>query len=118
LNALKALKAWELGKMDEAIQYFADTVQVQFDALDKKMPKDSLKKFLTAGWNYNKNVKIKVSDYESVESTDKTQEWVTMWYRQYTENKNGVKDSIEIVNDAQFKNGKMVRLDEYTRKLH
>ena len=118
LIALNALKAWEQGKMDESLKYFDDSVWLQFDALDKKMSNDSLKAFFSYGWNSFKSVTIKMDDWLSVISKDKQTEWVTLWYTQYWETKTGIKDSSDILNDLQIKNGKIIRLDEYTRKLH
>ncbi|WP_149239722.1 hypothetical protein [Dyadobacter sp. 32] len=116
--ALKSLKAWEEGKMDESLKYFGDSVRVQFDGLDKNMTRDSLKVFLTNGWNNYKTVKIKMGDFESVISKDKSEEWVTLWYTQSWETKAGVKDSVSTINDLQIKDEKIVRLSEHTRKLH
>ncbi len=118
MTALTSIKKWEEGNMDESIKYFADTVRVQFDGLDKSVPRDTLKNMLAGLWNSYKTVNIKMEDWESVISKDKKQEWVTMWYTEHWETKNGVKDSAAIINDLQIVNGKIVRLDEYTRKLH
>ncbi|EOR93870.1 hypothetical protein ADIARSV_3007 [Arcticibacter svalbardensis MN12-7] len=118
LIALKALKAWENGKMDESTSYFGDTVHVEFDALDEKMPRDSVKAMFNVGWNMFKTVNIKMYDWESVVSKDKSEEWVTVWYTQNWETKKGVKDSLAVINDLQLKDGKIIRLSEYTRKLH
>ncbi len=116
--ALKSLKAWEEGKMDESLSYFGDSIRVQFDGLDKKMPNDSLKAMFTTSWNNYKTVNVKMYDFESVTSKDKSEEWVTLWYTQSWETKAGVKDSISTINDLQFKDGKIIRLSEHTRKLH
>jgi hypothetical protein len=116
LVVLNSLKAWEQGKMDESLKNFGDSVRVQFDGVDKKMSNDSLKVFLGAGWN--KSIKIKMDDWESVISKDKSEEWVTIWYRQLWETPQGVKDSTDVINDLQLKNGKIVRLSEHTRKFH
>lgn len=118
LAVLNSLKAWEDGKMEETMKYFADSVRVQFDGLDKKMSNDSLKAMFTASRNSFKSMHVKMEDWESVVSKDKSQEWVTLWYTQHSETKKGVVDSSDIINDLQLKNGKIVRLDEYTRKLH
>ncbi|MBI2731688.1 MAG: hypothetical protein HYX40_13235 [Sphingobacteriales bacterium] len=118
MTALSALKAWEEGKMDASIGYFADSVQALFDGLDKKMSKDSLKAMFTNVWNSYKGVNIKMEDWESVISKDKSEEWVTLWYTQYVESKKGEKDSSAIINDIQLKDGKIIRLAEYTRKMH
>ncbi len=82
------------------------------------MTNDSLKVFLTNGWNSYKTVKIKMGDFESVISKDKSEEWVTLWYTQSWETKAGVKDSVSTINDLQIKDTKIVRLSEHTRKLH
>ena len=116
--ALKALKSWENGNLDETLTYFGDSVIVKFDALDKKMSNDSLKVFFTKNRNKYKTIKENVEDWESVISKDKSEEWVTIWYTDISETKNGVKDSIAIVNDLKLKDGKIIRIDEYTRKLH
>ena len=118
LTALTALKTWELGKMDESLKYFGDSIRVQFDGLDKKMSNDSLKAMFSNGWNSYKTLNIKMEDWESVVSNDKKEEWVTLWYTQHWETKTGVKDSVAVINDLKIKEGKIVRLDEYTRKLH
>jgi len=116
--ALNSLKAWEKGKMDESAKYFGDSIQVQFDGMDKKMSNDSLKAMLTNGWKTYKAVNEKMIDWESVVSKDKSEEWVTIWYTQSWETKKGIKDSSSIINDLQIKNGKIIKIAEYTRKLH
>ena len=116
--ALNCLKAWEEGKMDESLKYFGDTIRVQFDGLDQKMSNDSLKAFLSSGRNSYKSVSEKMHDWESVISKNKSEEWVTLWYTQTWETKDGIKDSSAVVNDLQLRNGKIIRLSEYNRKLH
>jgi hypothetical protein len=114
-NALSALKAWENGNIGQSLTYFADTVHVQFDGIDKMVPKDTLGLMITP----NKSIKkilVKMQDWESVISKDKKEEYVTLWYRQY-EDVNGKKDSIDIINDLKMKDGKIIGLDEYRRKL-
>ena len=118
VNAMNALKKWEEGKMDESVTYFADTIRVEFDGPGMTLSNDSLKHVFMSGWNEYKSVSIKMQDAESVISKDKKEEWVTLWYRQTTETKKGVKDSVDVINDIRMKNGKIVLLDEYTRKLH
>jgi hypothetical protein len=116
--ALNALKAWEDGKLDESLKYFGDSVRLQFDGLNKKLSNDTVKAILTNARNNYKTVKVKMYDWESVISKDKSEEWVTIWYTQSWETTKGVKDSVDVINDLQLKNGKIIRLSEYTRKLH
>ena len=104
--------------MDEALKYFGDSILIKFDGLDKKISNDSLKAFFTDGWNTYKTVKEKMHDWESVVSKDKSEEWVTLWYTQSWETKAGVKDSSAVINDIKLKDGKIIQIDEYNRKLH
>lgn len=116
--ALNALKAWELGKVDESTKYFADSVKVQFDAFDKKMSNDSLKAILKNSRDNYKSITINMKDWESVISKDKSEEWVTLWYTQNWETNKGAKDSASVINDVRIQNGKIIWLSEYSRKLH
>lgn len=116
-NALSALKAWENRNMDECMKYFADTVRVRFDGLDRKVSNDSLRSIISPD-KMTKGVVIKMEDWESVISKDKKDEYVTIWYTQYSEKMNGTKDSIDVINDIKMKDGKIIGLEEYTRKLH
>lgn len=118
MTALSALKAYENGNVDESMKYFGDSIHLQFDGLDKKMSNDSLKSMFAKGRSNYKSMEVKMDDWESVISKDKKDEWVTLWYRQKWEDTNGKKDSADIVNDLKMKDGKIIRLDEYTRKLH
>lgn len=116
--ALSSLKAWEEGNMDESLKYFGDSVRVEFDGIDKKMSRDSLRTMLTGGRNAYKALKVKMDDWESVIAKDKSEEWVTIWYTETFETTAGVNDSSAVINDLQLKDGKIIRLSEYTRKLH
>lgn len=116
-NALSALKAWETGNIDESLKFFADSAKVGFDGFDKKVSKDTLKKMITPG-KMVKSISIKMQDWESVISKDKKDEYVSLWYRQYVESPDGKKDSIDVFNDIKIKDGKIIGLDEYKRKLH
>ena len=114
--ALKALKAWEKKNMDETMSYFADSVMATFNGFDKMVSRDTLKAMIspTPGTSY----KVKMQDWESVISTDKKEEYVSIWYRQYSETAKGVKDSVDVMNDLKMKDGKIIAMDEYMRKLH
>jgi ketosteroid isomerase-like protein len=82
------------------------------------MSADSVKAMFTTWRNGFKTVDVKMEDWESVISKDKKQEWVTLWYTQKWEDTKGKKDSAAYIDDLQMKDGKIVRLDEYTRKMH
>lgn len=116
-NVLNALKAWENNNLDESVKYFADSVRVQFDGMDKTVSRDSLKALITPPPGVKAH-SVKMQDWESVISKDKKDEYVTLWYREYNENSAGKKDSIDVINDLKMKDGKIIGLDQYTRKLH
>jgi hypothetical protein len=117
MTILSALKAWEQGNMDESVKYFADSVLIELDGPAAKISNDSLKAMFNAGKSSMKSVKIDMKDWESVISKDKKEEWVTIWYTQHEETNAGKVDSAAIIDDAQLKDGKIIRLAEYKRKL-
>ena len=118
MNVLLAIKAFENGNVAESMKYFGDSVHLHFDGLDTKLSNDSLKAFFTKMRGGYKSMEVRMDDWESVVSKDKKEEWVTVWYRQKWEDVTRKKDSSDIVDDLQMKDGKIIRLDEYTRKLH
>jgi hypothetical protein len=115
-TVLKGLKAWEINDIDGSMASFADSVLVEFDGYEAKLGKDSLKAFMTGGRGQYKNVQIKMSDWESVISKDKKDEFVSLWYKQITTDLNGKVDSVEIMNDVKIENGKVVSLNEKMRR--
>ncbi|MBE7510551.1 MAG: hypothetical protein HS118_10190 [Bacteroidia bacterium] len=116
LIALSALKAWENQNMDESLKYFADSVDISFDGMSKKVSKDTLRAIIAPS-EAPKSIKIKMEDWLSSISKDKQDEWVSLWYTQYIEKANGTTDSVDVFDDIKMKDGKIIRLDEYRRKL-
>ena len=117
MAALSALKAYESGNIDECLKYFGDSIHLQFDGLDTKVSHDSLKAMFTKNRSGIKNMEVKMDDWESVISKDKSAEYVSMWYKEIWENNNGKKDSLFQMDDVRMKNGKIVGLDEKSRKF-
>jgi hypothetical protein len=101
VTALNALKAFEAGNVGDAMKYFGDSIHLQFDALDKKLSKDSVTAMFTTMRNSYKSIDVKMNDWESVISKDKKEEWVTMWYRQKWEDIKGKTDSADFIDDKQ-----------------
>lgn len=114
--ALKAIKGWETGNVEQAVAAFADSVRWSFDGIDEKVSKDTLRAWLTDFWSHTSSVKVKMDDYESVISKDKKDEWVTLWYKQIVTDKSGKIDSAAVVDDLKIENGKITVLDEKQRK--
>jgi len=98
-------------------KYFKDTLMAEFDGCTfmglrsqyltrAKMMRDSFK-----------DLSVKLYDWQSVSSEDRKQAWVTIWtLRSFTTSK-GQRDSLEYVQDMQFKDGKIVKTGEYVRHL-
>lgn len=117
MAALSALKAYENGNIDECVKYFGDSVHLQFDGLDTKVSNDSLKAMFTRSRSELKSMEIKMDDWESVISKDKKTEYVSLWYKEIWEEAKGKEDSLAVMDDVQMKNGKIISLDQKSRKL-
>lgn len=117
LACLKALKAYETGNIDECLSYFGDSVLFEFDDFQKKVSKDTLKAMLTKSRGDDKILQVKMDDWESVVSPDKKVEYVSLWYKQIWEDQKGKTDSVYVMDDLRMKDGKIVGLDEKTRRF-
>ena len=117
LNVLKSIKAFETGNIDECVSYFADSVRLRFDELDQKVSKDSLTAMFKRWRGADKSVSIKMYDWESVKNKFSNEEYVSLWYDQAWEDNSGKKDSVSVMDDLKIEKGKIVELDEKTRKF-
>ena len=113
---LSSLKGYENMDVDKAMAGFADSVHWESDGVDQIYSKDSLTSMLKRNFNDTKSVKIEMHDYESVVSKDSSQAYVTVWYKQIITDKSGKIDSMSVVDDAKILHGKIVEMDEKTRK--
>ena len=114
---LNSLKAWENNNLDEALKDFADSIRFTMDGFDAKLSKDSTRKMLESMRKDIKSFSIEMEDYETVISKDKKDEWVSLWYKEkWTDNK-GVTDSIFYMDDVRIANGKIILIDEKSRKF-
>jgi len=112
---LASLKAYEMNNIDEATKNFADTVQLNFDAFEAKMSRDSVKAMFTEGWKNMKSMQIDMDDFESVKSKETGTEYVSIWYKQKSQDLKGNWDSVAIMDDIKVKDGKIIELDEKIR---
>jgi hypothetical protein len=115
VTLLKSLKAFENSDIAACIAGFGDSAEVNFDGYHAKLSKDSLQKSFTQQRAGYKSLVIKMQDWEPVISEDKKEEWVTIWYKQIQTDQKGVTDSMNVIDDAKFMNGKIVTLNEYTQ---
>lgn len=109
MNVMKAY----VDKDDAALAAgMGDSIQLDFDLYQAKLSRDSALKFFAVDRARYIDLKITMYDYVSVVSGDKTQEWVTFWYKQSWKDANGVADSMNVVDDLRFEKGKVVELSE------
>ncbi|MBK6937535.1 MAG: hypothetical protein IPH18_12085 [Chitinophagaceae bacterium] len=111
MNSLKTFIDSDFTAMAATI---GDSLYVDFDNYQSKMSRDSAVNMFKAMRPQFRDLKIAMYDYVSVISADKSEEWVTFWYKQWWKNDKGVADSMNVVNDVKLKNGKMIELDEKT----
>lgn len=109
MTALKAFNDKDFAALGTGI---GDSIELRFDYYTAKLSRDSAVKFFAAERAKYGDIAISMYDYVSVISADKTEEYVTLWYKQTWTDAKGVADSLSIVNDCKMKNGKMIELDE------
>ena len=110
--AMGALKAFVDKDFTALGPFIGDSVQVRMDYFAGKLSRDSAVKVFTAGRAMYNDLVVTMYDYESVISADKTEEYVTIWYKENWKNEKGIAYSLGIVNDFKMKGGKMIELDE------
>ena len=115
LTVMTALKAFESGDIAKCMNGFADTVKLYMDNMEGTFSRDSLAKMFTAERGSMANMKVTMTDWESVISSDKKEEWVTLWYKEAWTDKKGKTDSISYTDDFFMKNGKIAVLSEAVR---
>jgi len=91
-----------------------DSLELDFDNYQAKLSHDSAMNMFKAMRPQYNDLKVTMEDYVSVISADKTEEWVTLWYKQWWKNDKGVADSMNVTDDIKLKNGKMTGLYEKT----
>lgn len=110
--AMGALKAFVDKDYTALGALTGDSVQISLDYYAGKLSRDSAVNLFTGARGMYNDLVVTMYDYESVISADKTDEYVTIWYKQSWKNDKGVGDSINVVNDFKMKGGKMIELDE------
>ncbi len=115
--AMTALKTYVDKNYTALAGTLGDSLEMHFDNFGATMSRDSAIKFFTAMRPQYNDLTITMYDYVSVISADKSEEWVTMWYKEAWKNEKGVADSLAITDDIKLKNGKMIELDEKTQRI-
>ena len=116
-TALNAIKAFEKADSNAMKSLVGDTVQVLYDGGEFKGKKSDFIQALMQETSMYKNLQLEMQDWESVISKDKSEEWVSIWYKQKWNNEKGQPDSVQMYNDVQLKNGKLIKWVDYSRRF-
>lgn len=116
-TAMNTLKAFVDNDMTGIRQYLADSVEFYADNVRFQGSKDSLIKFFTDLRGKVDTIEIEMQDYESVKSKGRGEEWVSMWYVETDQAKNGTRDSSMVMDDIKIVNGKVAIIDSKGRRL-
>jgi hypothetical protein len=115
---LQSYKDWQDNKISNAPAYFADTVQLDFsDGSKYKMRRDSMVKVFQRIRDSLSSSKIDVVTTINLHSTDKNQDWVSVWYKQTDTYKNGKIDSSFFNDVNNVVNGKIVYVSSFRQVL-
>lgn len=115
ITFMNGLKAFENGDLNACMATFGDSVELRFDYLHTKLSNDSLKRWLTKQRADYASITIKMEDWVPIINNDKTEEWVTVFYKQIWTDKKGKTDSLSVTDDAKIEKGKIVLLDQKTQ---
>jgi uncharacterized protein YcfL len=113
LTVLNVLKAMESKDYEAIGKTTADSIKSNIDGLKFNGTKAQMIEANKQFFATLKNIRIVPQDWISVVNKDKSQEWVRVWYTQYWEDMKGTRDSLNVFNDIQLKQGKVTQWNEY-----
>lgn len=116
--ALKALKAYEQGDTLLLHQHLADDITVYYNGGVFTGSSREFMYAVKARVNALKQLHFEVKDCQSVISADKQQEKVLTRYTQKWINEHNHPDSADVIDEAFFKDGRIVEWREYVRQSH
>jgi hypothetical protein len=112
-------KQFDDNTLDNALKYFADSVNMSFsDGTNFKGTKEGAVKMAKGLRGNFSSFKTTIAAIVPLKSTDKNENWVSIWGTEYTTMK-GKADSTDIQENWMFdKNGKVAYMHNYSRKMH
>jgi len=113
MAALKAFETMDTAKLSTCV---ADSLTVYYNGGCYKGGKREFMFAIIQTVKSLKNLRVDVKDWESAISKDKKQERVLTWYTQHWINEQGHPDSADVIDEARFKDGKIVVWYDYTRR--
>ncbi len=112
MNAVKAFASLDTAALKPLL---GDSVHLTIDGYEFKGTKSQFLQVAQEEMSKYKRIRIEMMDMESVMSRDKKTEYVSLWYKQFNETKDGKMDSIKLFNDFKIKNGKVLEWEEYAQ---
>lgn len=110
LNVFKAMEDLDhetIGK------HTADSIESNIDGVKFNGTREQIMQLNKDFFATLKTLKVVPQDWRSVINKDKSEEWVSVWFRQYWEDQQGKKDSIKVFNDIKLAEGKITVWNEY-----
>ncbi|RZK58436.1 MAG: hypothetical protein EOO91_08280 [Pedobacter sp.] len=115
LVAMNTVKAFENSDTAALKPLIGDSIHLIVDSYEFKGLKADFLKTAQMEMDKYKSISITLQDRESVISKSKKEEWVSLWYKQVSEMKDGKKDTVNFFNDLRLKEGKVIIWSEYVQ---
>ena len=110
---LNVFKAMENLDHETIGKYTADSIESNIDGVKFNGTREQIMQLNKDFFATLKTLKVVPQDWRSVINKDKSEEWVSVWFSQYWEDRQGKKDSIKVFNDIKLANGKITVWNEY-----
>lgn len=110
---LNVLKAMEKLDHQEIGKYTADSIESKIDGAHFYGTKAQLMDLNKQFFATLKNLKVKLTDLQSITNKDNSEQWIRLMYTQTTEDLKGKRDSLNVFNDISVLDGKITAWNEY-----
>lgn len=111
--AMSALKGFANLDTTAVKPFIGDSIWLVVDQYEFKGTKSQFLGVAKHEMDRFNHIEIDMEDMESVISKDKSEEWVSLWYKQISTMKDGKVDTVNCFNDFKLKDGKVVGWSEY-----
>lgn len=113
--AMSALKAFQNLDTMALKPFLGDSIHLTIDGYEFKGTNTQFLKEARHEMDRFKSIQIELQDMESVINKDKTDEYVSLWYKQISSFKDGKADTVNLFNDFKLKGGKIIEWSEYVQ---
>ncbi len=110
---LKVFKAMENLDYKTIAEHTADSLESNIDGVEFHGTREQIMQLNKDFFAGLKTLKVVPQDWRSVINKDKNEEWVSVWFSQYWEDRSGKRDSLKVFNDIRLEKGKITAWNEY-----